>query len=85
MSAIGPLDLGQTARMRKWIRTSTTWITIGRDTEMGINAEAYRFGQAARRDHLTDQYTAALAAAQTGDTFAQNWIRGWLATTRNDA
>ncbi len=46
---------------------------------MGINAEAYRFGQAARRDHLTDQYTVALAAAQAGDAFAQNWIRGWLA------
>lgn len=46
---------------------------------MGINDEAYRLGRAARRDHLTDQHALATAAADTGDTYATAWLKGWNA------
>lgn len=44
---------------------------------MGINAEAYRMGQAARRDNLYAQHHQALTAAKNGDRYAIAWLTGW--------
>lgn len=46
---------------------------------MGIEAEAYRMGAAAHRDHLFHQYIAATSAAASGDTYAAAWLKGWNA------